>query len=109
MQVHLYSTNDSANGTGIHTSGIVGFAFATLDQVTAKAQDLYQSMKEMVTKVDFANALPSLNEQYELLLKRYEPGHGSPGCEFISYPGFLSQPSKAIFVVSVRTKNANCR
>ncbi|KAJ3535059.1 hypothetical protein NM688_g7031 [Phlebia brevispora] len=81
-------------GAGLHTTGIIGFVFATLAQITPKAEELYQSIKDMVSKIDFSNAPPSLKQQYEILLERFDPKTGSPGCEFISFPGFLSFPSK---------------
>ena len=46
--------------------------------------------------MDRTTALPGLLEQYELLLERFAPGEGSPGCEFVSFPGLLSQPSECL-------------
>ena len=77
----------------MYTSGIVNFSFATLDQVTPKAADLYAHIKDAIANTDYSELPPATKEQYELMLERFSPTNGSPGCEFISYPGFLSAPS----------------
>lgn len=56
---------------------------------------IYNKAKEVLEKVD-AKANPGLAKQYELMLERMKVGKdGSPGCEFISFPGLLSGPSES--------------
>ncbi|THG98101.1 hypothetical protein EW026_g4042 [Hermanssonia centrifuga] len=80
-------------GSGLFTTGIVGFAFTTLDKVTSQAGTIYQYIKEMISDMDPETSPPGLMEQYKIMLERFEPGKGSPGCEFISFPGLLSHPN----------------
>ncbi|KAF7789456.1 hypothetical protein EIP86_000401 [Pleurotus ostreatoroseus] len=84
-----------AAGSGIHTSGIIGFAFATMGQVTPKAREIYQSIRHIIDTTDFSSSPASLKEQYEILAERFDPDSekASPGCEFISFPGYLSHPN----------------
>ncbi len=89
--------DSSASGTGLFTSGLVGFGFTTLDKVTPRAAEIYQAMKEKVAKMEPDTSPPGLKEQYEITLERFEPGKGSPGCEFITVPSFMSGPSKFCF------------
>ena len=93
--LHQNISPDSAyskEGKGLFTSGIVSFAFTTLDKVTPLANGMYQAAKARIESMDPATTPAGLLEQYELMLKRIEPGSGSPGCEFICFPGILSQP-----------------
>lgn len=86
-------------GQGLHTTGIVGFAFASLDMIMSEERHagIFNKAKEALAKID-ANANPGLVKQYELTLERMELGKGgSPGCEFISFPGLLSGPSESRF------------
>lgn len=54
---------------------------------------IFQKMQDAVAALDGKN--PGLKEQYELALERFRLGKpGSPGSEFISFPGFLSGPSE---------------
>lgn len=81
-------------GKGLHTSGVAGFAWCTLDMVTSadKQAQIYQKMSDAVTKLGPADA--GLAAQYEIAKERCQPGNpGSPGCEYISFPGFLSGPN----------------
>ena len=82
----------SKEGKGLFTSVIVSFAFTTLDKVTPMANSMYQAVKAKIESMDPATTPAGLLEQYELMLKRIAPGSGSPGCEFICFPGILSQP-----------------
>ena len=50
----------------------------------------------MVSGLDPQTTRPGLQEQYKINLQRFEPGGGSPGCEFISFPGYLSGPSASL-------------
>ncbi|PSR73741.1 hypothetical protein PHLCEN_2v10431 [Hermanssonia centrifuga] len=80
-------------GSGLYTTGIIGFAFTTLDKVTSRAEAIYESIKETVSKLDEKTSPPGLLDQYNILLERFKPGNGSPGCEFISFPGLFSFPN----------------
>ena len=75
--------------------GMVTAAFLPLDQITPEAQSIFQQAKKEVEKLDIAGALPpGLKEQYDIQLHRLQPGTGKgPQCEFICFPGLLSQPS----------------
>lgn len=54
-------------------------------------------MQDAIAKLDSTH--PGLKEQYEVAIRRFQPDKpGSPGSEFISYPGFLSGPSEYHFV-----------
>ena len=64
-----------------------------------KQAEVYNKMKDALAKID-DKAHPGLREQFEVAVERFEPGKGgSPGCEFISFPGFLSGPSECVFCV----------
>ena len=85
----------SESGKGLHTSGVAGFAWCTLDMVTSedKQAQIYKKMQDAIAKLGSTN--PGLKAQYEIAMERYQPGKsGSPGCEYISFPGFLSGPSE---------------
>lgn len=88
---HKYS---SATGTGLFTTGIVGFVFAPLDSLTPEAGAIHEKIKQALEQLDPSTAPPGLIEQYSLLLERFKPGEGAPGCEFVSFPGMLSRPSQ---------------
>lgn len=53
------------------------------------------TMREMVENLESQTTPPSIAEQYRLLLERFEPGTPSSGFEFITFPGWLSFPSKS--------------
>lgn len=58
-----------------------------------KRAQIYQKMQDAIAKLGSTN--PGLKEQYEAALERFQPDKpGSPGSEFISFPGFLSGPSQ---------------
>lgn len=69
--------------------GIIGFAFASLEMFSKNADGIYEKAKEAITK-KMASLPPGLKEQYEMQLNRLKT---APGCEFISIPGGMSQPS----------------
>lgn len=79
-------------GRGIFCSGVTGMTFLPLDTVTPKAVELYKAMRDMVAALDTKNTPPGLLEQYNMLLERYRPGNGSPGCEFFTFPGCTVGP-----------------
>lgn len=82
-------------GSGLHTIGIVGFAWNSLDMFMppGKQAAIYDKMKDALAKID-EKVHPGLREQFQIQMERFEPGTGgSPGCEFISFPGFLSGPN----------------
>ena len=94
----------------MHTIGIVGFAWNSLDMFAppGKHAEIYDKMKDAVAKVD-DKANPGLREQFEIAMERFVPGKaGSPGSEFISFPGFLSGPSEYTLLLEFGSKCANC-
>ncbi|KAI0797157.1 alcohol oxidase [Abortiporus biennis] len=84
-QLELYK-----NGAGLFTTGIIGFAFISLKEVTKNYDSIVQGVKDKIlNKLD---SFPSgTQDQYKLMLKRLE--RGDPECEFITIPGFMSGPS----------------
>lgn len=80
----------SASGSGIYTIGIIGFAFVPLQMLSSKADSIFQAAKERITK-NTAAYPPGLLDQYKIQFDRWQKG--VPGCEIISFPGFLSAPS----------------
>ncbi|KAI0353068.1 GMC oxidoreductase [Trametes cingulata] len=86
MQKHieLHST-----GTGIFTTGIIGFAFATLKQISPRADEIIKAAEEKIMK-NANNYPPGLLEQYKISLERLKNG---AGCEFITFPGMCSRPN----------------
>ena len=59
-----------------------------------KRSEIFAKMQDAIAKLDSTH--PGLKEQYEVALERARPGKpGSPGNEFISYPGFFGGPSKS--------------
>ncbi|GJE87488.1 GMC family oxidoreductase [Phanerochaete sordida] len=84
-----------AQGSGLHTIGIVGFSWNSFDMFAppGKQAEVYQKMEDALGKID-DTAHPGLRKSFEIAMQRFEPGKpGSPGCEFISFPGFLSGPN----------------
>ncbi|OSD04609.1 GMC oxidoreductase [Trametes coccinea BRFM310] len=76
-------------GAGLFTSGIIGFTFATLGQISPKADEIIKATEEKILK-NANNYPPGALEQYKILLERLRDG---PGCEFISFPGMCSRPN----------------
>ncbi|EIW61651.1 GMC oxidoreductase [Trametes versicolor FP-101664 SS1] len=82
--VELHST-----GTGIFTTGIVGFAFAKLSEISPRADEIFEAAEHKMMK-NGNTYPPGLLEQYKISLERLKDG---VGCEFISFPGMCSQPN----------------
>ncbi|KAI0638410.1 GMC oxidoreductase [Trametes polyzona] len=82
--IQLHST-----GTGIFTTGIVGFAFASLKQISPRAEEIIKATEDKI-KMNADSYPPGLLEQYKLSLERLKNG---VGCEFITFPGMCSQPN----------------
>ncbi|KAI9000789.1 GMC oxidoreductase [Trametes punicea] len=76
-------------GTGIFTSGIIGFTFATLGHISPRADEIIKAAEDKIMK-NANNYPPGLLEQYKILLERLR---NDAGCEFISFPGMCSQPN----------------
>ncbi|KAI0072987.1 alcohol oxidase [Panus rudis PR-1116 ss-1] len=79
-----------AAGSGLFTIGIIGFTFASLDQVSPKASEVIKKAKEQITK-KMESASPSLRDQWKIQLERLD--RGAPGVEYCSVPGLLSWPN----------------
>lgn len=88
----------SSTGTGIFTTGIVGFAFAKLSEITPRADEIFQAAEHKMMK-NGNSYPPGLLEQYKISLERLKDG---VGCEFISFPGMCSQPSAFNSAVNLR-------
>ncbi|CDO76652.1 GMC oxidoreductase [Trametes cinnabarina] len=78
-----------SKGSGLFTTGIIGFSFATLSQISPKADEIIKAAEDKVMK-NANNYPPGLLEQHKLLLDRLR---NSAGCEFISFPGMCSRPN----------------
>ncbi|KAH9948777.1 alcohol oxidase [Amylocystis lapponica] len=81
-----------ASGSGLFTTGLVGFAFASLDQISPRADEIVRNAKEHIAK-NADSFPPGLLEQYKIQIERL--GTGSPACEFINFPGLLMSPTPA--------------
>ncbi|PCH40974.1 GMC oxidoreductase [Wolfiporia cocos MD-104 SS10] len=82
-----------ASGSGIHTKGIIGFSFTPLSMLSEKSEEIYQSAKRKVEQ-NAGKYPPGLMEQYEIQLDRLRGR--APGCELISFPGYLSGPNPPV-------------
>ena len=72
------------------TSGIVGFTFASLRDISPKANAIIKAAEDKVSR--YAETYPpGLLEQHMISLERLKAG---TGCEFISFPGMASRPSE---------------
>ncbi|KAI0331245.1 GMC oxidoreductase [Cubamyces sp. BRFM 1775] len=78
-----------SKGSGIFTTGIVGFTFAKLDQISPRAAAIIKAAEDKVMR-NANNYPPGLLEQYKISLERLRDG---AGCEFISFPGMCSRPN----------------
>ncbi|KAI0375888.1 GMC oxidoreductase [Pilatotrama ljubarskyi] len=76
-------------GTGIFNTGIIGFTFATLTQISPRADEIIKAAEDKITK-NANDYPPGLLEQYKISLERLKNG---AGCEFISFPGLNSKPN----------------
>ena len=102
-RVHYSDAHSSRSetGAGLHTTGIVGFAWNSFDMFAPpdKQASVYAKMQAAVDAVD-ESTNPGLKEAFRIATERFIPGkRGSPGSEFISFPGFLSGPSESLFFV----------
>ncbi|TFK48618.1 alcohol oxidase [Heliocybe sulcata] len=79
-----------AKGEGLYTLGMVGFTFVPLQMLSKRADEIHEAAKEKIEN-NASKYSPQLREQYKIQLERLEKG--APGCEFISFPGFLSRPN----------------
>ncbi|KAI0331244.1 GMC oxidoreductase [Cubamyces sp. BRFM 1775] len=79
--VDLYRT-----GAGLFTSSVTNFTFATLHQVTPRADEIIKAAEDKIMK-NAASYPPGLLEQYKISLERLRH---SAGCEFIMFPGMLT-------------------
>ncbi|KAL7282581.1 hypothetical protein ACG7TL_004052 [Trametes sanguinea] len=80
-----------STGTGAFTTGITGITFATLAQISPRADEIIKSVEEKITK-NADKLSPALLEQYRISLDRLRTG---AGCEFVSCAGMVSQPNPA--------------
>ncbi|KDQ55045.1 GMC oxidoreductase [Jaapia argillacea MUCL 33604] len=85
-----------ASGEGAYNIGIVGFVFAPLNLLSASASSIheaalsvYRTKRPEVTEA--GGVAEGIKQQWKIQLERLEKG--SPGCEFISIPGFFSRPN----------------
>ncbi|KAI0776222.1 alcohol oxidase [Trametes elegans] len=78
-------------GSGAFTTGITGFAFATLPQISPRAEEIIKATEEKILK-NANNYPPGLLEQYKISLDRLRNG---AGCEFIIFHGLNSRPLPA--------------
>lgn len=88
----------SSTGTGIFTTGIVGFAFAKLSEISPRADEIFEAAEHKMMK-NGNTYPPGLLEQYKISLERLKDG---VGCEFISFPGMCSQPSTFNSAIIIR-------
>ena len=87
----------SEEGKGLFTMGVVSLVFGTLDMYSKQSAEIYARAKAMVDSLDPKTAPPGLLEQYEIQLKRFKPGNGTPSCEFICAPGLMAYPSEPVW------------
>jgi len=69
---------------------IIGFAFVPVNDISPNASRIISDAKELYKK-KMETSQPWLKDQYATHLNRLE--RGGPGCEFISFPGLMSQPN----------------
>lgn len=83
--------------------GIMNFGFLSVEDISPKAQAIYQEAKAYIEQLEKDAILPGLMDQYQIQLNRLQPGHGpsGPGCEFIMSPGLIVAPSESPAAVSV--------
>ncbi|KAI9068482.1 GMC oxidoreductase [Trametes sanguinea] len=78
-------------GTGAFTTGIIGVTFATLAQISPRAEEIIKGAEEKIRKNE-DKLSPALREQYRISLDRLRNG---AGCEFVTCAGMVSQPNPA--------------
>ena len=74
----------------MYTRGVIGFAFASLHQLSPLADSIYEKARAKI-EANKDKFPPGLLEQYNIQLDRIK--RGAPGCEIIGFPGFLSGPN----------------
>ncbi|KAH8101777.1 alcohol oxidase [Cristinia sonorae] len=80
-------------GTGIYTSGIIGFAFIRPESVSAKAPEVFQNAKAHILK-NWDSYSPELQAQYKIHLARID--RKSPSSELILQKGMMSFPNPPV-------------
>lgn len=68
---------------------MVKVAFLPVDQVTPKAQTIYEKAKAMVSALEKRDAPAGLIDQYKIQLERLQPKQhqSGPGCEIFCLSG----------------------
>jgi len=84
-QLKLHST-----GTGVHTSGMIGFSFMSPDMVTPNCARIYENAKQQILK-NWNSYSPELQAQYKIHLARFE--RNAPQLEWIFLKGLFSFPN----------------
>ncbi|KAJ8468739.1 hypothetical protein ONZ51_g9450 [Trametes cubensis] len=79
--LELYRT-----GTGLFTTNVTGFTFATLHQITPRADEIIKAAEDKIMK-NAASYPPGLLEQYKISLERLRK---SAGCEIIIFTGMMT-------------------
>ncbi|TCD71197.1 hypothetical protein EIP91_012147 [Steccherinum ochraceum] len=75
---------------GLHTQGVIGYAFCSLEMITDKAEEMYQEARRKIMK-KLPSCSPGLQDQYKLELDRLR--HGRPGIELLTFTGNISRPN----------------
>ncbi|KAH9943228.1 alcohol oxidase [Epithele typhae] len=78
-----------ASGKGLFTNGIVNFAFATLGQISSKANAIIEATEDKVNRMS-CDYPPGILEQHKITIERLKNG---VGCEFIALPAMASRPN----------------
>ena len=87
----------SASGSGLHTTGIVGFVWTSLDKFTPQDRHaaIYAKMREAYDTID-EREHPGIKEVFKLRMERFDPTNPDyPACEFVHAGGFFSAPSQS--------------
>ena len=88
---------NSKQGKGSLCLGVMNVAFVALEEVTEKAEAIYQKAKDEVEGLlKQKSDLPGIADQLKIQLERIQPGKGQvgPGCEFIMTPGLIVSPGR---------------
>lgn len=89
------SGENSAQGKGIFTMGLMGYSFAPLQSYSPDADAIHAAAEQHVletAKEGIYDDKPGLLEQYKIQIERTK--RLAPGCEIVNFPGFLSYPSE---------------
>jgi hypothetical protein len=89
--------SNSKQGKGSFCLSFMDFAFIPVEDVTDKAEQIYQKAKQQIEKLDKNSIAPGLLEQYEIQLERLRPGgsQSGPGCEYVLTPGLGFVPGQS--------------